>query len=130
MMAREFAKLAHLFICQNIACGVGWTGNGDGAHVAGDFQSIKVHVILESPITDKRDAGPVGVKKIGAHPNVSVADVFWRKRQKDPSVFALPEVAGKKLEQQIKRTFNRRRDLFKSDELKKFYCDENDKKEY
>ena len=32
-------------------------------------------------------------------------------------------------EQMLKRTFNRRRDLMKSDELKKFNFDENDKKE-
>ena len=54
--------------------------------------------------------------------NMKVPDVLTNGNHKDIKLW--------RKEQQLKRTFNRRRDLIKSDELKKFNCDENDRKEF
>ena len=50
--------------------------------------------------------------------NMKVPDVLTNGNHKDIRIW--------RKEQQLKRTFNRRRDLIKSVELKKFDCDEND----
>ena len=89
MFMRELKKMRHLLVSQNIACGVGWTGNSDRTNFVRDRQTLKVHVILELTITYKFDGRPVGVKKFGAHSDVGIADVFRCERQKDLSFFAL-----------------------------------------
>ena len=53
--------------------------------------------------------------------NMKVPDVLINGNHKEIELW--------REEQMLKRTFNRRRDLMKSDELKKFDFDENDKKE-
>ena len=73
---REFPKMRYLFVSQNIARGVGWTGDSDGTNFVRDRQALKVYVILELTITYKFDGRPVGVKKLGAHSDVGIADVF------------------------------------------------------
>ena len=54
--------------------------------------------------------------------NMKVPDVLINGNHKEIEIW--------RKEQMLKRTFNRRRDLMKSDELKKFNFDENDKKEF
>ncbi len=54
--------------------------------------------------------------------NMKVPDVLTNGNHKDIELW--------RKEQQLKRTFNRRRDLMKSDDLKKFDCYENDTKEF
>ena len=54
--------------------------------------------------------------------NMKVPDVLTNGNHKDIKLW--------RKEQQLKRTFNRRRDLMKSDELKKFDYDGNDKKKF
>ena len=54
--------------------------------------------------------------------NMKVPDVLINGNHKEIELW--------REEQMFKRTFNRRRDLMKSDELKKFNFDENDKKEF
>ena len=54
--------------------------------------------------------------------NMKVPDVLTNGNHKDIEIW--------RKEQQFKRTFNRRRDLMKSDEIKNFECDENDQKEF
>ncbi len=50
--------------------------------------------------------------------NMKVPDVLTNGNHKDIRLW--------RKEQQLKRTFNRRRDLMKSNDIKKFDCDEND----
>ena len=52
---------------------------------------------------------------------MKVPDVLTNGNHKDIKLW--------RKEQQLKRTLNRRRDLMKSNDLKKFDCDENDKKQ-
>jgi tRNA (guanine-N1)-methyltransferase len=53
--------------------------------------------------------------------NMKVPDVLTNGNHKDIRIW--------RKEQQLKRTFNRRKDIMKSDDIKKFNCNENDTKE-
>ena len=54
--------------------------------------------------------------------NMKVPDVLTNGNHKDIRIW--------RKEQQLKRTFNRRRDLMKSDDIKKFNCNDHDLKEF